>query len=317
MSVTQVAAITGATGFLGRAIAATLRRDGWRIRALVRPGADDAHLSSDSCEIVSGDLADWRALETLVSGADAIVHAAGLVRTNSTREFTLVNAEGSAALGRAASSIAPEARFVLVSSFAAREPHLSPYAASKRQGEDRLRDALGDRNWVVVRPPAIYGPWDRETLLLFRLASGPVIPIYSAAGARACLIHVSDAAEAVARLCAGGPSRKVLEISDARMDGYSWREIATEAARATGGRPLILGLPSALLRLAGLVGDSLARGGKRVSTLGSDKVREILHGDWSSAPASQPDPTLWRPSIGLPQGMAATVAWYREAGWLS
>src|SRR3546814_6136939 len=101
---------------------------------------------------------------------------------------------------------------VLVSSLAAREPGLSHYAASKAAGEQALR-ASGVRNWVVVRPSAIYGPWDRETLAFFRAAAGPVLPVLGGGGARICLVHAADAAGAIVALCRDGPDRKSTRLN--------------------------------------------------------------------------------------------------------
>src|SRR3546814_19432216 len=73
--------------------------------------------------------------------------------------FFAVNAAATRRASEATAAAAPDARLVLVSSLAAREPGLSHYAASKAAGEQALR-ASGVRNWVVVRPSAIYGPWE-------------------------------------------------------------------------------------------------------------------------------------------------------------
>jgi hypothetical protein len=50
--------------------------------------------------------------------------------------------------------------------------------------------------------------------------------------------------------------------------------------------------------------------------LTSQKAREILHPDWSSRPEDQPPAGQWQPRVGLEEGFAEAVAWYRHAGWL-
>jgi uncharacterized protein YbjT (DUF2867 family) len=108
-------------------------------------------------------------LERLVENADAVIHAAGLIKAARQREVFEVNCNASAALAGIAHRIAPHAHFVHVSTLAAREPGISDYAASKRAGEDAVRELLG-AGATVLRPPAVYGPADRETLRFFRLA---------------------------------------------------------------------------------------------------------------------------------------------------
>lgn len=314
---TRIAAVTGGTGFLGRAVAAALARQGWQVRLLVRRSAAHWPCPDHELELVFGDLADDGALRRLVRGADAVVHLAGLIKARSRAGFMAVNRDGSARLAAAVASEASAARLVHVSSLAAREPHLSDYAASKRAGEDAIREGCGGASWVVVRPPAIYGPRDRETLAVFRWARSPVLPLFHGPDSRVCLIHVEDAAEAVAALCSGGPSGCVFELSDGRRDGYSWRAILDEAVRAVGGgTPRILRVPPSLVRMAGAAAGLAGRLAGRASILTPGKVREMLHPDWSSAVERQPPPAVWTPRIALPDGFADTVRWYRDARWL-
>src|SRR3546814_17464473 len=90
------------------------------------------------------------------------------------------------------------------------------------------------RNWVVVRPSAIYGPWDRETLAFFRAAAGPVLPVLGGGGARICLVHAADAAGAIVALCRDGPSGGCYEVSDARPQGSGWSTIDGHGLAAVG-----------------------------------------------------------------------------------
>ncbi|MEM6904476.1 MAG: SDR family NAD(P)-dependent oxidoreductase, partial [Pseudomonadota bacterium] len=215
-------AITGATGFLGHHIANALAARGWRLRLLVRrmPGAD---LGPSPAELVLGSLDDPQALETLVAGADAVVHVAGAIKAASRAGFMAVNAEGTARLVAAREAKAPGARLVMISSLAARAPGLSDYAASKAAGEAYLRAAPGP--WSILRPSAIYGPGDRETLSVFKLARLPLQPVLNGPEARVCLIEVSDVATAVLTALAGHGDGGIYELSDARKDGYRWHEI--------------------------------------------------------------------------------------------
>ncbi|HZY52217.1 MAG TPA: NAD-dependent epimerase/dehydratase family protein, partial [Reyranella sp.] len=125
---TKVAAITGATGFVGPHLVAALARHGWTFRLLMRRWTPLPSLPGVAAEIVWGDLSDEASLKRLVAGADAVVHAAGLIKARRPIEFDQVNRDGTARL----SALAPDVPFLLLSSLAAREPQLSPYAASKR-----------------------------------------------------------------------------------------------------------------------------------------------------------------------------------------
>jgi nucleoside-diphosphate-sugar epimerase len=313
--VARLAAVTGATGFLGGYIAAALIDAGWRVRILVRRAGDHPQLAGLSAETIQGDLADAQALDRLIDGADAVVHAAGLIKARDAAAFRAVNVGGTANLVAALNDCPSPKRLILVSSMVAREPHLSAYAATKRESEAAL-SALSRGCWSVVRPCAVYGPWDRETLAIFRGAARGIFPLAGPARGRVALIHASDAARAVASLCGQGDSGQVFELTDPRIDGYRWDEIAGAAEQAVGNAVLKLPLPALAVRAAAAANALAARliGGTPILTPG--KAREILHGDWSSAAERQPPSSLWKPRIGLGEGFRQTATWYRDRGWL-
>ena len=83
-------------------------------------------------------------------------------------------------------------RFISISSLAAREPHLSPYAESKKKGEEILAKRAGDRPWAVLRPPAVYGPGDKELLPLFRWMFRGIGPVLGPPEARLLFSERTD-----------------------------------------------------------------------------------------------------------------------------
>lgn len=307
----SVVAVTGATGFLGRHLVRALAQDGWTPRVLVR--RDPIHpLWRDleiEIEVVAGDLKAPGALDRLCQGAEVVIHVAGLIKAASLEAFNAVNRDGAHAAALAAQKAG--ARFILVSSLAAREPQLSNYAASKRAGEDAVREACPSA--LVVRPPAIYGPGDTETLALFELAAkSPVLPVLSPVS-RIAMIHVQDAAAKLVAFCRR-PVSGLVELSDVRRDGYTWSEIMTAAGGAMDRKPALIRLPDQALTFAGILADAWSSASNNPSVFGLGKARELLHNDWSlsSAPMSEGVPSVF----GLIDGFSHAVAWYREQGWL-
>lgn len=301
-----VCAVTGATGFLGRNLVRVLAAEGWRVRALARRDPVAA-FGEAQAEVTIGGL-DRAALAKLCRGAEVLVHVAGLVKAPNRRAFDAVNVEGARLAAEAAR--AAGARMVLVSSLAAREPQLSDYAASKHAGETAAAAVLGDK-LSVVRPPAIYGPGDRETLTIFRFAArSPLLPVFDPR-ARIALIHVEDAARQIAAAAAFAPAKPCVALSDACPEGYSWREIVQAAACAVGSRGRAMRTPAGVLALAGLVGSLSQKFGARpILTLG--KSRELRWPDWAlggeerweSAPPAK---------FTLNEGFGHTVGWWRAS----
>ena len=315
---TRLAAITGATGFLGRYIASALGAAGWRVRILARRPPDHPQLAPLKLEAVRGDLSDRRALRELVDGADTVIHSAALIKAPTAAVFQAVNVEGTANLASAINDSGGSPRVLLVSSMAAREPQLSAYARTKRAAEEILSSVLDSRSeWAVVRPCAIYGPWDRETLAIFRAINRGIALRPRVANARIALIHAADAAGAVAILAARGPAGTVLELTDARPEGYSWDEITAAAESALHVKTTALSIPGAALKAAAALNVAAAWALRRTPMLTPGKAREILYPDWGSTAARQPPCALWQPAIGLHQGFMETAHWYRDRHWLT
>lgn len=306
----RLAAVTGGTGFVGRAVVRALAEAGWRVRLLAR--RDPAHPLLDGLrfETIRAGLGDPDALDALVRDADLVVHVAGLTKARRARDFLDINRDAAARLAGIAARRAPAARFVLISSQAARAPHLSAYAASKRQGEIATIDARGDTPWTVLRPSVVYGPWDLEGVALLSLARRIAVPVPRAPEPVLAMVHVRDLADAVVRLAAPTAPTGIFEITDSAADGHAWRRIVQLAG---GGRGhLHLPVPDAVLIGAGAGGDLVAYATGRPRLFGRGKSREILHRDWRPDPGMRLSPEIWRPGISLEDGFTETLAWWRD-----
>ena len=302
----KTVAVTGATGFVGRQVVERLRRDGHRLRALSRRGA------VPGVTTIAGDLADPLVLQSLVEGAEQVVHLAGLVKSSDPAAFARVNVRGTELLARA---MAPgSARLLLVSSLAARHPEVSAYALSKRAAEDVALGLLGPERVTIIRPPAVYGPGDRATLLIFQQLARGLLIAPGPRGARFSLIHVRDLAELIsAVLTAGLDLPPLLEPDDGQPGGYGWGDLAAIASRATGRRVRTIRVPTRLLRQPARLADLLARRFGLDLPLTRDKLGELGHGQWV---AGGPPLPAALPRITFEEGFGSTLDWYKEAGWL-
>ena len=296
-------ALTGATGFVGSHLLDLALAGGHRVRALTRrPQPPVAGV-----EWVAGALDDEAALARLVAGADAVIHVAGVINAADAAGFEAGNVTGTAAL-LAASTAAPVNRFVHVSSLAAREPGLSLYGASKARSE-ALVEAAGLPS-AIVRPPAVYGPGDRETLELFRMARRGLVVLPPEG--RLSLIHVDDLARLLLAL-AVSDARLLVEPDDGRPGGWTHREFGQQLGAAVGRRVRTISAPRGLLKLAARA-DRLVRG--RNAKLTPDRADYFCHPDWTARPAHAAPRALWRAEVDTPAGLAATARWYEREGWL-
>ena len=306
----KLVAVTGATGFVGPHLVSALARRGFGIRLLVRRWSPMPSLPGVEAEIVLGDLAVETALRRLVEGADAVVHAAGLIKARTPADFLTVNRDGTARL----SALASAARFILLSSLAAREPQLSAYAESKRAAEQAVAGRTGA--WLAVRAPAVYGPGDRETLAYFRAAARGLAPRPRLNGARLALIHVEDLADVLAATVEQAPPNSVYEIDDSREGGYGYDDMAEAAGAALGRAVWSLPVPRIVMEVVGAANGARHALGGAAQILTRAKVGEIFHPDWTTHDHRLAAAIGFQPRYDLTAGFRDTILWYRRQGWL-
>jgi nucleoside-diphosphate-sugar epimerase len=298
-------AITGSTGFVGARLLALAVEAGHDVVALTRRSQNERR----GVTWVQGALDNRQALQRLVEGADAVIHVAGVISAPDKAAFEAGNVTGTLAL-LAATTASGVRRFVHVSSLAAREPDLSLYGASKARAEELvMRSGL---DWAIVRPPAVYGPGDRETLELFKAARLGLVPLPPKG--RLSLIHADDLSRLLLALAEPqAPAQLLVEPDDERENGWTHREFADALAAAQDRRALVLPVPAAIIRFGARV-DRLLRRGK--AKLTPDRAAYFCHPDWTVDPARRPPPDLWQPQVPTGRGLAETASWYERQGWL-
>ena len=295
-------ALTGATGFVGAHLLDLALAEGHAVRALTRRPQS----ARDGVTWIAGALEDPAALATLCAGADAVIHVAGVINADAAG-FEAGNVAGTSAMLSAAEQAGVE-RFVHVSSLAAREPALSLYGASKARSEALV--VASPMSSAIVRPPAVYGPGDRETLELFAMAKRGLVLLPPAG--KLSLIHVDDLARLLLTLAAS-KAAVLVEPDDGRPGGWTHAEFCHALGRAMGRKVRTISTPAPLLRLAARA-DRLVRGDK--AKLTPDRAAYFCHPDWTVSPARAAPAGLWHARIDTEQGLAATARWYEAQRWL-
>ena len=299
-------AVTGGTGFVGSHLLRLAIAAGYEVRALTRGWKPP----EDGIDWVDGALDRPDSLAKLCTGADCVVHVAGAINARDRAGFERVNVAGTAAMIDAARR-AGLRRFVHISSLAAREPKLSDYGWSKAKSE-RLVAASG-LDWTILRPPAVYGPGDRETFELFRMARRGFVALPPRG--RFSLLHAEDLCRLILALIDEPDTiGEIYEPDDGRPGGWEHRHFARTLARLYGRRAMTLAVPRTLLRAASRVDRLVRRGGARLTP---DRVSYFCHPDWVASPERHPPRALWTAQIRTPTGLKDTAAWYREQGWLN
>jgi nucleoside-diphosphate-sugar epimerase len=317
--------LTGATGFLGGHVARALLADGWRVRSIVRSGRENA--APIGTEPIVAAL-ETLALARAFADADVIVHAAALTRAAHARDFEHVNVAGTRAVVRAANQV--DASLVLISSQAAagvgtvarptRETDaprpITAYGRSKLLAEDVVRsDARVP--WIIVRPSAVYGPGDRGFLPLFRWAERGIHVHAANPEARFTLASAEDVARAIVLAVRGirSGARSGTTFFVGHAVPHTADALLDQLGALVGRTSRRIRVPAGLVRVAGRIGDlSWALGIQ--PAIDSDRATELLAEGFVCAVDRAREELAFTASVELADGFAATLAWYREHGWL-
>lgn len=324
------ALVTGATGFVGSHLVDQLLKRGHDVTALIRSPAKAVGLAERGVHLVRGDLGDLAALEAAASGQQVIYHAAALTGAPTEAELLAANSEGTRRVLEAAVAAGSVTRLVLVSSGAAGGPAepgrprdateadrpVTMYGRSKLAAERVVRDATIP--WTILRPPAVYGPRDRDGFLaVFRAARRlGIVPVFGDGSQELSLVHAADFAEAcIAAATASDTAGQTYYVNHPEV--LTSAALAARVGVAVGrARVRLVPLPHWLTRTALGVTGSWARLRGQHTILHADKANEFIQPAWTGDPTRLMAATGWRPGRDHDAGFAETAAWYRDAGLL-
>lgn len=306
--------VTGASGFVGRALLPRLVADGHRVHAAVR--RPDSGLPAGVDPVAIGDLTaqpDWR---SALAGADAVVHLAARAHVLDERSpdaFALYRAANTLPTLRLAEAAAATGvrRLVFISSvrvhgsrtagapFDEASPLAAedPYGRSKAEAERGLAEIAraSSLEVVVLRPPLVYGPGVRGNFArLARLVARGVPLPFGAVRNRRSLVYVGNLVDAIVQsLTHPAAAGRTFMVSDG--EDVSTAELVRRIARALGRSPRLVPVPPTLLRAAG------ALAGRR------EDVARLL-GDLVVDSTLLRRTLGWTPPHTLEEGLAATMA---------
>ncbi len=326
------ALVTGATGFVGAAVARALLREGWQVRALMRSGADRSNLQRLDLEIAVGDLTERSSLDRALVGCQALFHVAADYRLGAPDPGQLyrTNVEGTRNILLAAQH-AGVGRIVYTSSVATmgipsdgtpgdeRTPvglgaMIGHYKRSKYLAEQVVLAAAKEGlPVVIVNPSTPVGPGDVKPTptgqVVLDAASGRM-PAYVDTGLN--IVHVDDVAAGHLLAFHRGRSgeRYILGGEDMTL-----REILAHIARLTGRRPPRVRLPYAavlpIAHLAEVLAKVSGRSG-RITLEGVRMSRKRMF--FSSVKAAHELGYSWRPPV---HAFEDALRWFRARGLVS
>jgi nucleoside-diphosphate-sugar epimerase len=298
--------LTGATGFIGRRLQKALLADGTGVVAVVRSASSRKASFPEGVVRLLADLDDQDRLVPAISGASAVIYCAGSVRGRRLADFRAANIDGVRSVVDAMNQAGMKIPLLLISSLAASRPAVSDYANSKYLGEQEVIEHA-DFPWTILRPPAVYGPGDREMLPILKLARKGLVTPPGPRDQKLSLIHVDDLASAVLAWLKSWQQcgRMVFTLDDGHVGGYDWREIAETVGP---GRCRRVDIPGWMLFGAGHINLAVSRLLGYAPMLTPGKARELTQADWVCNNKALSEASGWRPKIDLQNGVHSLFA---------
>jgi nucleoside-diphosphate-sugar epimerase len=324
------ALVTGANGFVGSHLVEALLNKGYEVFCLVRKTSNLSFLSGLETEYRYGDITEVESLRKALEGVDFVFHLAGLTRAKNKEDYFKANAQGTKNLIQTCLEINSHIKkFVYVSSQAAVGPckdfyplnedakcePITDYGRSKLQGEKEVLSFKEKFPVTIVRPPAVYGPRDKDILFFFQTVNKRIIPLFGFKESYISLIYVKDLTRGIILTAENQKSSgQIYFIADEKV--YSWTEAGKIIQKSLGIRAFKLRIPKFFLFTFASFSEMVSHLKGESALVNLQKANELSQRYWLCDISKAKNELGFSPEYDLEKGALETIKWYKENKWL-
>jgi len=322
--------ITGATGFIGSHLAEKFSQKGYDLRCIVRKNSDLKWIKHLPIEYIEADYSNIDSLKQAVADVDYIYHAAGVTKAKTKVGYYEGNHLVTKNLLQAIlSSNVKLKRFIQVSSGAAVGPSLdgepvtentpfhplTTYGISKMMAEKECLELMGKIPITIVRPPAVYGPRDKDVFEFFSTINKGLQPMIGFKDSYVSLIHVYDLVDGI--ILAGENLQAIGQtyfISSERY--YNWKEIGEITSGIMQKKVLRLRIPKFIIYIIAFFAEFLSIFSSKPALINIEKAKDMVQDAWIFSIEKSRRELGFNESFSIEEGIRNTVQWYRGHGWI-
>ncbi len=324
--------VTGASGFIGSSLVKFLVNKSIDIYCLVRKTSllEQFENVKNKIKFVYGDITQKDTLPQAVKNIDLIIHCAGVIRATNIETYYRVNQFGTRNLVDVVNNYNPNLKgFIHISSQAAAGPCIKLYFKNEKEnctpvshyGRSKLLSELETKNLsdkiktIILRPAAVYGPYDKDMFVYFKYASKGFLPVFTK---EFCvqLIFVNDLIEICWRIVNNIDRVPSGTYFVAEEKCYNIQQLKTLFSQVVNKKVFLLKIPYWIGYLLAAINETVYKNiYQKPAIFNRDKLNELVHKYWlcNSSNIKQILNFNYTP---LYDGIKLTYLWYKENNWL-
>ncbi len=322
--------VTGATGFIGSHLTEELHKKGYEIRCIIRKSSNLHWIKHLPIKYIHADYKNKKILHKAVENIDIVYHAAGVTKSKTKLGYFEGNHIPTKNLLEAILEANVNiSRFVHISSQAAVGPSLNgkpidentpfhpitTYGISKMEAEKECLKLMNQLPITIVRPPAVYGPRDRDVFEFFNTMNKGIQPMIGFSDTYVSLVHVKDLVNGII-LC--GEKRNAVGntyfISSERY--YNWRELGDITSGILNKNVIRIRIPNWVVYVIAGLSEFLSYFGTKPALLNIEKAKDITQRYWTCSIEKAKKELGYSETFTIREGIEDTIKWYRSNDWL-
>ncbi|MCL5267076.1 MAG: NAD-dependent epimerase/dehydratase family protein [Bacteroidetes bacterium] len=324
------ALVTGSTGFIGSQLVEKLLARDYKVSCLIRKSTKLEYVNDLPVEFVKADYGNPDSLRSAVEGADYVFHVGGVTKAKDKRVYFLGNHQTTKNLLDAVRKYNPGVkRFVLASSLTAVGPGtgmepvdentpyhpITTYGRSKMEAEKECLAHVQALPITIIRPPAVYGPRDKDVFEFFNSINKHFLPLSGFRRKILSFVHSYDLVDGI--IAAAEHPKAAGQIYFISNEGvYDWEMLGDIAKKILHKWVIKARIPHFLLYAVAGISEFAARMQGKPALMNIEKARDGVQSNWLCSPKKAYDELGFRTKLSLEEGVAITLEWYRKNGWM-
>lgn len=326
----QIAAVTGANGFVGSHLVDYLLLKNFEVRCIVRKSSNLQWLQGKEVRIFDCGLFDKAGLREAFKDVNYFFHVAGVVKAKNEAGYFQGNVEATRVLLEVASESKQSLKkFIVVSSQTVTGPSLdgkpvneeieckplTTYARSKLKQEQLVMSYKDIIPVTICRAPAIYGERDTEIFIYFQLFNRGLTTMIGLDKKELSLLHVADLAEGL-YLAAMSESTNGQTYFISSEKFYNWDEVGEVTSKVLGKKAFRIRIPHFIVFIIAAIAQFFAMFSSKPATLNIEKAKDLIQRYWICDTSKAMRDIGYRQKVSIEEGIKRTCGWYRQMKWI-